>query len=199
MRNRMYDPGNTEIKVPEGAEPQIPSSAFLSVHGEKNMTANNPVLLSFGGNLGDVEAAFDSALRELEKNGFHSSACSRVFRSPAMGCEPGAPEFRNRSVLGIWKNSPEELLDLIQRLEVEAGRPADHPHWVSRPLDIDILLMGTLMLNTPRLTIPHPEISKRDFVIFPSAEIAPDLMVPGLGMTFGELAFRRKNSSGSGC
>ena len=50
------------------------------------MTAN-PVLLSFGGNLGNVEEAFDSALSELEKNGFHSAVCSRIYRSPAMGCE----------------------------------------------------------------------------------------------------------------
>lgn len=151
------------------------------------MTAN-PVLLSFGGNLGNVEEAFDSALSELEKNGFHSAVCSRIYRSPAMGCEPGAPEFRNRSVLGIWDSSPEELLDLIQKIEVNAGRPADHPHWVSRPLDIDILVMGELKMNTARLTIPHPEIEKRDFVVLPSAEIAPELVIPGLGKTFARLA-----------
>ena len=160
---------------------------------EKNMTAN-PVLLSFGGNLGDVEAAFDSALRELEKNGFRSSVCSQIFRSPAMGCEPGAPEFRNLSVLGSWNGSPEELLNLIQRLEVKAGRPADHPHWVSRQLDIDILVMGDLRLCTERLTVPHPEIGKRDFVVLPSAEIAPDLMIPGLGKTFAELAAEMPSS-----
>lgn len=105
-----------------------------------------------------------------------------------MGCEPGAPEFRNRSVLGIWDSSPEELLDLIQKIEVNAGRPADHPHWVSRPLDIDILVMGELKMNTARLTIPHPEIEKRDFVVLPSAEIAPELVIPGLGKTFARLA-----------
>ena len=156
------------------------------------MTAN-PVLLSFGGNLGNVEAAFDSALQALEKNGFHSSAFSQIYRSPAMGCEPGAPEFRNRSVLGIWNGSPEELLNLIQRLEVQAGRPADHPHWVSRPLDIDILVMGDLVLCTERLTIPHPEIANRDFVVLPSAEIAPELTVLGLGKSFAALAAERKH------
>lgn len=151
------------------------------------MTAN-PVLLSFGGNLGNVEAAFDSALFMLAESGFRLSACSQIYHSPAMGCEPGAPEFRNMSVLGNWDGSPEELLELVQRLEVEAGRPADHPHWVSRPLDIDIILMGSLVRKTDRLTLPHPEIGKRDFVIVPSAEIASDMPVPGVGKTFGELA-----------
>ena len=152
------------------------------------MTDANPVLLSFGGNLGNVEKTFDSALRTLEKGGFHPTACSRIYRSAAMGCEPGAPDFRNRSVLGTWNAAPEDLLTLIQRLEVEAGRPANHPHWVSRPLDIDILVMGNLIRKTERLTLPHPEITRRDFVILPSAEIAPDLPLPGLNMTFSELA-----------
>ena len=152
------------------------------------MTDANPVLLSFGGNLGNVEKTFDSALRNLEKGGFHPTACSRIYRSAAMGCEPGAPDFRNRSVLGTWNAAPEDLLTLIQRLEVVAGRPANHPHWVSRPLDIDILVMGNLIRKTERLTLPHPEITRRDFVILPSAEIAPDLPLPGLNMTFSELA-----------
>lgn len=75
---------------------------------------------------------------------------------------------------------------------MEAGRPADHPHWVSRPLDIDIILMGDTILNTETLTIPHPELKNRDFVLIPSAEIAPDMKIPGVFMSFSELLLKNR-------
>ena len=149
---------------------------------------SNPVLLSLGGNLGDVASTFDRAAAELERNGFHIWKRSGVYRSAAMGCEEGAPDFLNCSILGEWNDTLFSLLERIHRIEEMFGRPADHPHWVSRPLDIDILVMGELKMNTARLTIPHPEIEKRDFVVLPSAEIAPELVIPGLGKTFARLA-----------
>ena len=122
------------------------------------------------------------------KNGFELKARSSVYHSKAFGCEPGAPDFCNISVLGFWHDSPEALLDLCQRLETEAGRPAVHPHWVSRILDIDIILMGGLKLDTDRLKIPHPEMMKRDFVLKPSAEIAGEMRIPGTEYRIGDLA-----------
>lgn len=71
------------------------------------------------------------------------------------------------------------------------GRPSDHPHWVSRTLDIDIIAAGDTVLNTPTLTIPHPELPNRDFVLIPSAEIAPDMNIPGICMSFSELLLKR--------
>ena len=152
----------------------------------------NPVLLSLGGNLGNIQETFQSAIQKLEQNGFHIFKQSTLFRSKAMGCEEGAPDFLNRSILGIWNFPPFELLDLIHRIEVEAGRPADHPHWVSRPLDIDIILMGDAMLDTETLTVPHPELKNRDFVLIPSAEIAPDMKIPGISMSFSELLLKNR-------
>ena len=149
---------------------------------------SDPVLLSLGGNLGDSECVFNQALRSLMKNGFELKARSSMYHSKALGCEPGAPDFCNISVLGSWHGSPEALLDLCQKLETEAGRPAVHPHWVSRTLDIDIILMGELELNTERLKIPHPEMMKRDFVLKPSAEIAGDMKIPGTGSGIGDFA-----------
>ena len=148
----------------------------------------NPVLLSFGGNLGDSERIFDQALQNLMGNDFELKARSSMYHSKALGCEPGAPDFCNIAVLGIWNGTPEALLDLCQKLETEAGRPAIHPHWVSRTLDIDIILMGGLELDTERLKIPHPEMMKRDFVLKPSAEIAGDMRIPGTEYSIGELA-----------
>ena len=147
----------------------------------------NPVLLSFGGNLGDSGRIFNQALRSLAENGFELKARSSMYHSKALGCEPGAPDFCNIAVLGRWNGTPEALLDLCQKLETEAGRPAIHPHWVSRTLDIDIILMGELVLETERLKVPHPEMMKRDFVIKPSSEIAADMRIPGTAFTIGEL------------
>lgn len=149
--------------------------------------SHNPVLLSFGGNLGEVAETFRTALLKLEHGGFRTLKTSVLFHNRAMGCEEGAPDFLNQSVLGNWDGEPLELLNLLQRIEVEAGRPADHPHWVSRPLDIDIVLMGDSVICSPRLTVPHPELSKRDFVLVPSAEIAPDMAVPGLNRCLRDL------------
>jgi len=154
--------------------------------------STDPVLLSLGGNLGNIQETFQSAVRKLERNGFHVLKRSSLFHSSAMGCEEGAPDFLNCSILGTWNRSPYELLDLIHRIEVEAGRPADHPHWVSRPLDIDIILMGDTILNTETLTIPHPELKNRDFVLVPSAEIAPDMKIPGIFMSFSELLLKNR-------
>lgn len=148
----------------------------------------NPVLLSLGGNLGNTERIFNQALRSLMENGFELKARSSVYHSKALGCEPGAPDFLNISVLGSWHDSPEALLELCQKLETEAGRPAVHPHWVSRILDIDIILMGNLELDTDRLKIPHLEMRKRDFVLKPSAEIAGEMRIPGTGYRIGDLA-----------
>ncbi len=149
--------------------------------------SKNPVLLSLGGNLGDVSAAFEHAIGKLKQNGFELLKRSSIFHSKAMGCEENAPDFLNCSILGNWNGTPEELLELIHKTEVEAGRPADHPHWVSRPLDIDIILMGDTILQTETLTIPHFELTKRDFVLIPSAEIAPDMLIPTLFKTFSDL------------
>ncbi len=121
------------------------------------------------------------------RKGFFLLARSRVFHSAAMGCEPGAPDFRNISVLGVWNGTPCDLLRLCQSIEEECGRPNHHPHMVSRTLDIDLLVCGSLIQKDPTLTLPHPEIRRRDFVLIPSAEIAPDLPIPGTGLTFRDL------------
>ncbi len=155
------------------------------------MASANPVLLSLGGNLGDVPKTFETAVEKLKQSGFFLLKQSSLFRSRAMGCEENAPDFLNCSLLGNWNGTPLELLDRIHRIEIEAGRPANHPHWVSRPLDIDIILMGDTTLQTEELTVPHPELTKRDFVLIPSAEIAPDMKIPAVFMSFSELLLKK--------
>jgi 2-amino-4-hydroxy-6-hydroxymethyldihydropteridine diphosphokinase len=145
---------------------------------EENSTGSfNPVLLSFGGNLDGTIERFERALRRLSVSGFKVLKVSEPLINPAVGCEPGAGDFTNISVLGEWNGSPLELLDLTQSIEVEEGRPADHPHWVSRTIDIDIILMGFQRLNLPRLKVPHPLASSRDFVLIPSRQVLSEEMM----------------------
>jgi 2-amino-4-hydroxy-6-hydroxymethyldihydropteridine diphosphokinase len=132
------------------------------------------IILSIGGNLGDVEATFARALTMLEQGGFVVTKVSSPYRNPAVGCEEGAPEFVNWAVVGEWSGTPLELLDLAQSIEVAEGRPADHPHWHSRTLDIDIIECNGVVCDTPRLTLPHPRWRERDFVCVPLREIAPE-------------------------
>ena len=145
---------------------------------EENGTGSfNPVLLSFGGNLDGTIERFERALRRLSVSGFKVLKVSEPLVNPAVGCEPGAVDFTNISVLGEWNGSPLELLDLTQSIEVEEGRPADHPHWVSRTIDIDIILMGYQRLDLPRLKVPHPLASSRDFVLIPSRQVLSEEMM----------------------
>ncbi|MGN0892620.1 MAG: 2-amino-4-hydroxy-6-hydroxymethyldihydropteridine diphosphokinase [Oligosphaeraceae bacterium] len=131
------------------------------------------VILSIGGNLGNVPESLQAALQLLQAQGFRMTRCSAPYRNPAVGCEPGAPEFWNWAVTGEWTGSPEELLALAQKVEVQLGRPKDHPHWHSRTLDIDIVECNGERRNSPALTLPHPRWRERTFVLLPLQEVAP--------------------------
>ena len=125
------------------------------------------VILSLGGNLGDVAATFEKAQSMLRQGGFRITSISPPYRNPAVGCEDGAPDFLNIVIIGQWDGQPEQLLDLAQAIEVQCGRPASHPHWHSRTLDIDIIDCNGVKRDTPRLTLPHPRWQQRDFVKIP--------------------------------
>lgn len=131
--------------------------------------------LALGGNLGRPGTAFRNAIRTLEENGFRVEQISSFLRNKALGCEDGAPDFLNGALTGYWKGSPQELLALCRRIEAANGRPNRHEPGRSRTLDLDLILFGTLLLQSPELTLPHPRAASRDFVMIPLREIAPDL------------------------
>ena len=98
-----------------------------------------------------------------------------------------APDYLNAACEIETALGPEELLRFVKEIEYEVGRrPAER--WAPRVIDIDILFYGDVVIATPELTVPHPLLAERNFVIVPLAELAPDAMHPVLRKTAGEVA-----------
>ncbi len=105
---------------------------------------------------------------------------SRFYRTAPLG-PPEQCDYCNAVALIETGLAPLELLAQLQAIEDSQGRDRAGPHWGPRTLDLDLLTYGELLLEHPRLRIPHPELQKRDFALLPLAEIAPELLIPGLG------------------
>jgi 2-amino-4-hydroxy-6-hydroxymethyldihydropteridine diphosphokinase len=112
-------------------------------------------------------------------------AVSRLYSSAPQG-RPHQPWFLNQAVRIAARRSPEELLLLAKRMEQEAGRRRGG-RWGPRPLDVDIILYGEIVVTRPHLAIPHPAISERRFCLLPVADVAPDAVVPPGGRTVSQL------------
>lgn len=132
-------------------------------------------VIALGGNIGDVPASFRRAVEALSNAGFRIRRFSSPHRTTPIGCEPGAPEFTNAALSGYWDGTAPDLLRLCQKIEADNGRPNDHAHHVSRTLDLDIILFGRETIRLPGLTVPHPEATRRSFVMDPLREIEPEL------------------------
>jgi 2-amino-4-hydroxy-6-hydroxymethyldihydropteridine diphosphokinase len=136
--------------------------------------------IGLGSNLDDPVRQVGSALDELA--GLPLSRLLRrssLYRSPPMG-PTDQPDYVNAAALIETALEPLELLDVLQAIEAAHGRRREL-RWGPRTLDLDLLVYGDLRLDHPRLTLPHPGIAGRAFVLVPLAEIAPDLELPGTG------------------
>lgn len=143
------------------------------------------VYLLLGGNIGDRTQMLQSAAAQLSMRVGTIVANSALYETAAWGKE-AQPKFLN-SVLAIATTlSAEELLTKIQTIENLAGRQREEV-WGARTLDIDILFYDHDIIQTADLTIPHPFIQDRRFVLTPLCEIAPDLVHPVLHKTITEL------------
>jgi 2-amino-4-hydroxy-6-hydroxymethyldihydropteridine diphosphokinase len=150
------------------------------------------VYLGLGSNLGDRLGHLRGARRALEAAlGVHVEAASPVYASEAHTLTPDEtqPPFLNAVVRLRTSRAPEALLDLTQRLEAEAGRSRERRRWAPRPLDLDLLVAyrrdeasaqppRPVRRATGRLTLPHPRLGARRFVLRPLADLAPNLHVP---------------------
>jgi 2-amino-4-hydroxy-6-hydroxymethyldihydropteridine diphosphokinase len=133
--------------------------------------------LGLGSNLGNREAYLRAALLSLDAfEGTTVVAASSLYCSKPWG-KLDQPDFMNMAALVETQLNPGELLAECKRIEREAGRGAGE-HWGPRVLDIDILLYDDLTLDSPTLTIPHPRMWQRQFVLMPLAELLPDLQDP---------------------
>lgn len=134
--------------------------------------------LCLGGNTGDVAHTFADALRALEAGGAQVEQRSSVWRTPPWG-KTDQPDFRNIAVIVRTHLPPRALLDLCLAIERQAGR-VRLELWGPRTLDIDILAYDDVTMHEPGLTIPHPRMLERAFVLAPLAEIAPQMVVAGV-------------------
>ena len=150
------------------------------------------VVLALGGNVGDKVLSLRRALGALAgEPGIELIAVSRFYRTPPWG-KTDQDWFVNACALARTSLAPEALLERVKRLEVELGR-APTERWGPRIIDIDLIAYDDVALKTERLTLPHPELFNRAFVLVPLAEIAPDLVIAGVKV--GEAAARQGDAA----
>jgi 2-amino-4-hydroxy-6-hydroxymethyldihydropteridine diphosphokinase len=134
--------------------------------------------LGLGSNVGDRESHLRAAIELLRERGVEVEAVSSAYVTEPVGEVLDQPDFLNAAIRVRTDLEPEALLDVCKAVEAERGRSLDAPRHSPRPLDIDLLLLGELELATERLTLPHPEVRSRRFVLAPLLELDPDLVLP---------------------
>lgn len=135
--------------------------------------------LGLGSNVGDREDHLRGAIALLRERGVEVEAVSSLYETEPVGEVLDQPDFLNAAVRIRTELEPEALLDLCKAIEVEHGRMLAAGRHSPRPLDLDLLLLGDVTLSTERLTLPHPEVTSRRFVLAPLLELDPDLTLPG--------------------
>ncbi len=148
--------------------------------------------LGLGSNVGDRRAHLQAAADLLPAHGARVIASSSVYETEPVGEGPDQRDFLNAVLRVETALAPEALLDACKAVERERGRAlAGEPGYVRhgpRPLDVDLLLLGDRVCRSERLTLPHPQVTARRFVLVPLLELAPALVVPGRGRAADALA-----------
>ena len=145
------------------------------------------ILIGLGTNQGDRWSNLTRAIEALERQ-VRVELASPVYETQPWGPVP-QPDFLNLGLSAWTTLAPEMLLTICQRIESDLGRQPS-ARWGPRLIDLDLLFMGRRILNTPGLTLPHPHVRERAFVLLPLAEIAPDFIDPVTGRRVAELARR---------
>ncbi|RZV31404.1 MAG: 2-amino-4-hydroxy-6-hydroxymethyldihydropteridine diphosphokinase [Chromatiales bacterium] len=140
-----------------------------------------PAYVGIGSNLDGPASQVKDAIALLgEVPEIRRVATSSLYRSGAFGGIE-QPDFVNAVVAVLTTLAPGELLAELHAIESRQGRERDELRWGPRVIDLDLLVYSAEEMDGPELTLPHPGIGERNFVLLPLAEIAPDLVVPGLG------------------
>jgi 2-amino-4-hydroxy-6-hydroxymethyldihydropteridine diphosphokinase len=133
--------------------------------------------LGLGANLGDRLATLQRAVDLLDAEGVHAVVSSRVWETDPVGGPAGQPAFLNAVVRVETELSPADLLAACHRVEAALGRVREE-RWGPRTIDVDVLLYDDVTTTDPDLTIPHPRMAERLFVLLPLMDIDPDPTLP---------------------
>lgn len=149
------------------------------------------ILLALGSNIAPREQYILRALQRLAVHGVHVEHASSLMETPAL-LPPEAPgewdhPFLNQVVRVSSSLPPQQLMDTLKRVEKELGR-SQHGRWGPREIDIDLLAYDALVMASPKLTLPHPHLHERRFVLQPLVEIAPHWRYPAAGPLAGRTA-----------
>lgn len=161
-------------------------------------TKRHRVLLSLGSNVGDRDRMFRDARQQIAESVGPVVQASSEYQTEPWGTFAGdnRPEpFLNQVLAVETDREPLDLLDTLQQIEHRLGRPSHQPEYApdgqrlyrSRTIDIDILFYDTLVLDIPRLTVPHPRIAERRFLLEPAVQIWPRYRHPVLKISLEEL------------
>jgi 2-amino-4-hydroxy-6-hydroxymethyldihydropteridine diphosphokinase len=144
--------------------------------------------VALGSNLGERRAHLDYAVSRLRPT-LVNLRVSRYYETEPIGVAGPQPLFLNAAAVGETSLSATQLLAALMAIEQERGRERPFQN-AARTLDLDLILFGDLVMETPALTVPHPRFRERRFVLEPLAEIAPRLVDPITGSSVGELLRR---------
>jgi 2-amino-4-hydroxy-6-hydroxymethyldihydropteridine diphosphokinase len=144
-------------------------------------------LIALGSNLGDPPANVQHALHLLDAHpDVQVLARSRLYQTQPIGGPQGQGAFVNAAATVATSLAPRELFVCLRHIETELGRRR-RQRWAARVVDLDLLLYDDLVIRSPQLTIPHPRMAFRRFVLEPAAEVAPALIHPQIGWTMRQL------------
>lgn len=151
------------------------------------------VAIGMGANVGNPRRAFRCAAQTLFPL-LRNPKMSPIYRTSPVGGPP-QPNFLNAVIVGTTLLPANALLTLLRKSEISAGRKPGGPRNAPRPLDLDLLLYGAERIATRRLTVPHPRMANRLFVLVPLADVAPRRAVPGTGKTVARLLAEARRRS----
>lgn len=150
-------------------------------HPQRHHSSMHTAYIGLGANLGDPAQQVSAALRSLQAQpALQWIGQSSLYRSAPIGM-PGQADYCNAVCAVQTALAPEALFDILIGIERAAGRVRDGQRWGPRVLDLDLLHVEGHVQTSERLTLPHAEIARRNFVLVPLAQIAPQLEIPGLG------------------
>jgi 2-amino-4-hydroxy-6-hydroxymethyldihydropteridine diphosphokinase len=150
------------------------------------------VFILLGGNVGDKSKIFNLTTQQIADKIGRIAQTSAIYATESWGFKSDL--FWNQLLIVDTPHNPHEVLRLTQIIEMELGRTSKGEIYENRTIDLDLLFYDDLILSTPQLTIPHPKIAVRKFVLVPLNEIAPDKIDPISGLKVHEMLIRCTDS-----